>query len=46
MRMISRARVFLPLQTAEAMNLMQPSDTQQVVRSAPGVRTYSMLRRA
>jgi putative ABC transport system permease protein len=43
MRMISRARVFLPLQTAEAMNLMQPSDTQQVIRSAPGERTYSML---
>jgi putative ABC transport system permease protein len=43
MRMISRARVFLPLQTAEAMNLMQPADTQQVIRSAPGERTYSML---
>ena len=43
MRMISRTRVFLPLQTAEAMNLMQPSDTQQVIRSAPGERTYSML---
>jgi putative ABC transport system permease protein len=43
MRMISRARVFLPTQTAEAMNLMQPADTQQVVRSAPGERTYSML---
>ena len=43
MRMISRARVFLPIQTAEAMNLMQPADTQQLVRSAPGARTYSML---
>ncbi len=43
MRMISRARVFLPTQTAEAMKLMQPSDTQQLVRSAPGERTYSML---
>jgi putative ABC transport system permease protein len=43
MRMISRARVFLPTQTAEAMNLMQPADTQQLVRSAPGARTYSML---
>jgi putative ABC transport system permease protein len=43
MRMISRARVFLPLQTAEAMNLMQQADTQQVIRSAPGERTYSML---
>jgi putative ABC transport system permease protein len=43
MRMISRARVFLPTQTAEAMNLMQPADTQQLVRSAPGERTYSML---
>jgi putative ABC transport system permease protein len=43
MRMISRARVFLPTQTAEAMNLMQPADSQQVVRSAPGERTYSML---
>ena len=43
MRVISRARVFLPTQTAEAMNLMQPADTQQVVRSAPGERTYSMF---
>ena len=43
MRMISRARVFLPTQTAEAMNLMLPADTQQLVRSAPGARTYSML---
>jgi putative ABC transport system permease protein len=43
MRMISRARVFLPTQTAEAMNLMLPADTQQLVRSSPGARTYSML---
>jgi len=43
MRMISRARVFVPTQTAEAMNLMQPADTQQLVRSAPGERTFSML---
>jgi len=43
MRMISRARVFLPTQTAEVMNLMQPADTQQLVRSTPGSRTYSML---
>ncbi len=43
MRMISRARVFLPTQTAEAMNLMLPADTQQLVRSAPGARTYSIL---
>jgi putative ABC transport system permease protein len=43
MRMISRARVFLPTQTAEAMNLLQPSDTQQLVRAAPGERTYTML---
>jgi putative ABC transport system permease protein len=43
MRMISRARVFLPTETAEAMHLMQPADTQQIVRSAPGTRTYSML---
>lgn len=43
MRMISRARVFLPLQTAEAMNLMQQADTQQVILSSPGERTYSML---
>jgi putative ABC transport system permease protein len=43
MRMISRARVFLPTQTAEAMRMMQPADTQQLVRSAPGERTYSML---
>jgi putative ABC transport system permease protein len=25
------------------MNLMQPADTQQLVRSSPGARTYSML---
>ncbi len=43
MRMISRARVFLPTQTAEAMNLMQPADTQQLVRSTAGARSYSML---
>jgi putative ABC transport system permease protein len=43
MRMISRARVFLPTQTAETMNLMQPADTQQLVRSTSGTRTYSML---
>lgn len=44
MRMISRARVFLPTQTAEAMNLMQPADTQQLVRTTPaGARTYSTL---
>ncbi len=43
MRMISRARVFLPTQSAEAMNLMQPADTQQLVRSTSGARTYSML---
>jgi len=43
MRMISRARVFLPTATTEAMQMMQPADTQQLVRSAPGERTYSML---
>lgn len=43
MRMISRARVFLPTQTAEAMNVMQPADTQQLVRSTSGARVYSML---
>jgi putative ABC transport system permease protein len=43
MRMVSRARVFLPTQTAEAMNLMQPADTQQLVRSNSGARTYTML---
>jgi putative ABC transport system permease protein len=43
MRMSSRARVFLPTQTAEDMNLMQPSDTQQLVRSTSGSRTYAML---
>ncbi|MDR3763081.1 MAG: ABC transporter permease [Acidobacteriota bacterium] len=43
MRMISRARVFLPTATAEQMNLMQPADTQQLVRSTPGQKTYSML---
>ncbi|HVJ06341.1 MAG TPA: ABC transporter permease [Candidatus Saccharimonadales bacterium] len=43
MRMISRARVFMPTQTAEAMNLMQQADTQQLVRATSGVRTYSML---
>lgn len=43
MRMISRARAFIPTATAEKMNLMQFSDTQQLVRAAPGTRVYSML---
>ncbi len=43
MRMSSRARVFLPTQTAEAMNLMQPADTQQLVRMTSAARTYSTL---
>ena len=43
MRMVSRARVFLPTGTAEAMRMMQPPDTQQLVRSTPGERTYTML---
>jgi putative ABC transport system permease protein len=43
MRMVSRARVFLPTGTAEAMRMMQPADTQQLVRSSPGERTYTML---
>jgi putative ABC transport system permease protein len=43
MRMVSRARVFLPTGTAEAMRMMQPADTQQLVRSTPGERTYTML---
>jgi putative ABC transport system permease protein len=43
LRMISRARVFVPTQTAEAMNLMLPADTQQLIRSTPGARTYSTL---
>jgi putative ABC transport system permease protein len=43
MRMISRARVFLPTQTAETMNLMQPADTQQLVREVGAERTYTML---
>ncbi|HVN27384.1 MAG TPA: ABC transporter permease [Candidatus Binataceae bacterium] len=43
MRMISRARVFLPNTTAENMNLMQFSDTSQVVRGNVSGRTYTML---
>lgn len=43
MRMVSRARVFIPTATAERMNLMQYSDTQQVMRAAPGTRVYTML---
>jgi putative ABC transport system permease protein len=43
MRMSSRARIFLPTQTVEGMNLMQPADTQQLVRATSGTRTYSML---
>jgi putative ABC transport system permease protein len=43
MRMISRARVFVPTQTALAMDLMQPADTQQLVRADPAERNYSML---
>jgi putative ABC transport system permease protein len=41
--MISRARVFVPTQTALAMDLMQPADTQQLVRADPAERNYSML---
>jgi putative ABC transport system permease protein len=41
--MISRARVFVPTQTALAMDLMQPADTQQLVRADPAARNYSML---
>lgn len=43
MRMISRARVFLPNSTAEQMNLMQFSDTSGVVRGGATGRTYTML---
>jgi putative ABC transport system permease protein len=43
MRMISRARVFLPNSMAEQMNLMQYSDTSGVVRGGATGRTYSML---
>jgi putative ABC transport system permease protein len=43
MRMISRARVFLPTSTAEQMNLMQMADTQQMMRAGANARVYSML---
>ncbi len=44
MRMISRARLFLPTATAEQMNLMQLADTQQMMRGgAQGGKVYTML---
>ena len=43
MRMISRARLFLPTATAESMNLMQLADTQQMMRGGPQTRVYTML---
>lgn len=43
MRMISRARVFLPTATAEQMNLMQMADTQQMMRAGANARLYTML---
>jgi putative ABC transport system permease protein len=43
MRMISRARLFLPTATAESMNLMQMADTQQMMRAGANARVYTML---
>jgi putative ABC transport system permease protein len=43
MRMISRARLFLPTATAEGMNLMQMADTQQMMRAGANARVYTML---
>ena len=43
MRMISRARLFLPTATAEQMNLMQMADTQQMMRAGANTRVYTML---
>ena len=43
MRMISRARLFLPTATAESMNLMQMADTQQMMKAGANARVYTML---
>jgi putative ABC transport system permease protein len=43
MRMISRARLFLPTATAESMNLMQMADTQQMMKAGAQARVYTML---
>ena len=43
MRMISRARLFLPTATAEQMNLMQMADTQQMMRAGANASVYTML---
>ena len=43
MRMISRARLFLPTATAESMNLMQMADTQQMIKAGAQARVYTML---
>ncbi len=43
MRMISRARLFLPTATAEQMNLMQMGDAQQMMRGGAQTKVYTML---
>lgn len=43
MRMISRARLFVPTATAEQLNMMQFFDANQVVRNRPAGKSYNML---
>lgn len=43
MRMISRARVFIPSGTAEQLRMMQMSDASQAMRGDMNVKTYTML---
>lgn len=43
MRMISRARVFLPTDTADALNMVQFSDVRNAATATGGEKTYSML---
>lgn len=43
MRMISRARVFLPTETADKLNMVQFSDVRNAANATASGKTYSML---
>lgn len=43
LRMISRAGIFLPTETADRLNMMQFSDVRNAMRSQPSKKTYTML---
>lgn len=43
MRGPTRAKVFLPLQLAESLNVMQPTDLREISRAGTGERVYSSI---